>query len=248
MAIKARLEVPTSFHGSDDSTARLIYQCIKDGTSKDAFRDLDWADLRNEYTFTTTGVEYYTLPQDFDRIITDTIWDRTNDRKILGPVSPTKWQDYYSGLSGLTGLQRLCRLAGPTFTQVSNDLSDPRRRLRIYPDEPDDEVTNIAADQITVAFEYISTRYIVNVAEIGSNLSDTWKSDSDYSLIDDDVIEAAALWRVLRALGMSYSDEREEYNALINERASNDSGAETLSMNQVGMIFGANTPDTGYGS
>lgn len=246
MAVKARLEVPATLHGNSDSTARLIYQCIKDGTTNDAFKDLDWADLRREHSFTTTGVEYYTMPPDFDRIISGTIWDRTNDRQLAGPVSAEKWHAWFSGMSGLTGLTRLCRIYGP---DLNSSTYSSRKRLRIYPDDPNSTgVPNTAADPIEVAYEYISDRYVVNVASNLVKYTSEWTSDNDYCVLDDDVVEAAAVYRVLRAMGMSFSDEEAEYNALIEERGSRNAGAETLSMNQTGIVFATNTPETGYGS
>lgn len=254
IAIKAGLEVPTTLHGNTDRTASLFYQCIRDGTFRDAYRDVDWAVIRLEYTFTTTGTDYdltnaggYELPQNFGRFISGTIWDRTNDRKIQGPVTPQKWQMYRSGLSGLTGMTRICRF-GPHTQYIIGVNVNYSKRLLIYPDDPDEDTPNAAADPIEIAFEYLSNKIIVNQFGTSGNLGSSWRSDDDYAIIDDNVIEAAATWRLLRTLGMSYADEKEEYNALVQDLAANDAGAETLSLVPRPLVLGANTPDTGYGN
>lgn len=254
LAIKANLDVPTTLTGNTERTAQLIYQCIKDGASKDAWHDVDWAVLRLEHTFDTDGsgeggaytTGGYVLPKNFGRFINNTIWDRTNSIRIEGPVTPEKWQAYKSGLGGLTGMTRICRI-GPHTQSIIGVNVDYSRRLLIYPDDID-TTTNAAADPITVAFEYISKNFIVSRYMHTDELGSTWTTDNDYPIIDDDVIEAASLWRLLRTLGMSYADEKEEYDALISDKMSNDAGAETLSLIQHGYIFGANVPETGYGS
>lgn len=249
IAVKAGLPIQVNLIGSSDRTAKLILQAIKDGTSKDAFRDYDWMFLQRESSFTTAGVEYYSMPSDFDRFINNTIWDRTNDRPVLGPVGPTKWQEYESGLTGLTGLQRICRLAGPAIDNIADIDRPVLRRVRIYPDDRDSYAGG-ATDPIEIAYEYISNK-VIQASSGGALLAqykDDWTSDTDVSLIDPDVIESAALYRLLRSLGMSYSDEQEEYNGLVAERGANDSGAETLSMARRTQTFNVNIPETGYGS
>jgi hypothetical protein len=245
IAIKAGLPVPTTIVGNTDRTVQAIFQAIKDGSQKDAYRDVDWAVLHLEYTFTTLGSDYYDMPTDFDRLVNNTIWDRTNGCTLVGPVGPEKWQLYVSGLSGMTGSRRICRIVGQN--RVSPQVFKPPR-LQIYPDDSSSTSPNTAEDPIDVAYEYITTKYIMSGGQNFLKFNSEWVTDDDYSLIDDDVIEAAALWRLLRILGMSYSDEREEYNALVLERGSSDGGAETLSLLQNDYMFGVNIPDTGFGS
>ncbi len=245
IAIKAGLPVPTTVIGNTDRTVQAILQAIKDGSQKDAYRDVDWAVLHLEYTFKTTGAEYYDMPPDFDRFVNNTIWDRTNGQTLVGPVGPEKWQMYQSGLSGLTGTRRVCRITGQDRV-IMRPFKPPR--LQVYPDTASATYPNAAEDSIEIAYEYITTNYIMNMGVFGWPLGAEWKSDDDYAVIDDDMIEAAALWRLLRILGMSYADEREEYNALVLERGSHDAGAETMSLLQGDAMFNLNIPDTGFGS
>jgi hypothetical protein len=245
IAIKAGLPVPTTIVGSTERTVQTIFQAIKDGSQKDAYRDVDWAVLHLEYSFKTTGSEYYDMPPDFDRFVNNTIWDRTNGQKLIGPVGPEKWQMYMSGLTGITGLYRICRITGQDRV-IMRPFKQPR--LQLYPDTASTTYPNAAEEAIEIFYEYITTDYIMNMGVLGWPLGSEWKSDDDYTVIDDDVVEAAALWRLLRILGMSYADEREEYNALVLERGSHDGGAETLSLLQNDSMFALNIPDTGFGS
>lgn len=56
----------------------------------------DWPFLRREHRFVTTPGERQdpaeTFPADFERHVMGTAWDRTNARKVIGPLSPQDWQ------------------------------------------------------------------------------------------------------------------------------------------------------------
>jgi hypothetical protein len=52
-----------------------------------------WQALRKEITFAALAAEEQAaLPADFDRIVPETLWDRTNYALISGPASAVQWQ------------------------------------------------------------------------------------------------------------------------------------------------------------
>jgi len=224
----------TSLIGNSNQNAVRILQSVKDAAGRDVFRGQDWVTLQNEHTFTNGSVPaVYALPTDYDRIINGTIWDRTNERSLVGPVTAQQWQRYESGLDGLTGLTKLFRIWNSESAGIIS------KKIRIYPGD---------ADGATIAFEYISKDYVVdpNVATFKDEVDD----DGDSFLFDDDLVEVGATWRLLRNLGMTYADERIEFETLIDERSSNDGGAGSLSMQlrSTWQIRDPNIPDTGYGA
>src|SRR5688572_457522 len=56
-------------------------------------RDFKWSHLTKEHTFDTAdGVSNYTLPDDFQRIVDGTAWNRTTDLPLVGPLNAQQWQ------------------------------------------------------------------------------------------------------------------------------------------------------------
>ena len=221
----------TTLIGNANQNAVRILQSVRDAAGRDVFRGQDWINLQKEHTFVTTAASSYDeLPVDYDRMINGTLWDRTNERPMVGPVTAQQWQRYESGLDGLTGLTLLFRIVGDGAGS---------KVIKIYPSTATGE---------TIAFEYISSKYVLDPDTV--TLKDEINDDGDMFLFDDDLVEVAATWRLLRNLGMTYADERIEFETLIDERSSNDGGAGSLSMQlrSTWQIRDPNIPDTGYGA
>jgi len=225
----------TTLNGNTNQNAVRILQSVKDAAGRDVFRGQDWVSLQIEHTFATTGATSYDeIPSDFDRLINGTLWDRTNERPLVGPVTAQQWQRYESGLDGLTGLTLLFRIASGYFLGTTHI----DKVIKIYPTTSTGQ---------TIAFEYISNEYVLDIAGAKKDAVD---ADTDTFLFDDDLVEVAATWRLLRNLGMTYADERIEFETLMDERSSNDGGAGSLSMQlrSTWQIRDPNVPDTGYGA
>ena len=228
-AAEAGLPQQTSLVGNSDQNAVRILRAVIEGASR-SYKGQDWVSIQSQHNFTTDASAAYDLPTDFDRFINLTIWDRTNDRQVVGPVGPVEWQRLQARLAGLTGLEKFGRIVGN---------ADGVKELWLYPD------TDTGSD---IYFEYISTKYIVD--ESGTDRKAAITKDGDTFLFDDDVVESATTWRLLRMLGLNYSDERIEFEDLLEERAANDGGAGEVNM-QLGSRHwrgGPNIPKTGFGS
>jgi hypothetical protein len=64
--------------------------------------DSDWTHLRGEFVFTTVlGQTQYTIPPDFNNMIDQTGWNRTNRLPIGGPLTPQEWQYFKARLVGV---------------------------------------------------------------------------------------------------------------------------------------------------
>jgi hypothetical protein len=217
----------TTFVGNSNQNAIKILRAVKDA-GRDASRSIDWVVLRREHTFTTDASSSYALPAYYDRLINNTIWDRTNYRRLIGPVEPSVWQLYKSGSLTIPSLNKVFRFAAD---------SSGNKVIEIYPD------TDTGS---SLAFEYLDSRSIKS--SVG-DLQEDIVADTDYFIIDDEVVEAATVWRLLKMLGLSYQTEFMEYQALIEERRANESGGQVLSMSLNSVYLGVdpNVPDTGYG-
>lgn len=218
----------TNLVGNQEQNARRILTSIKDGLQIDAFTDVDWEMLRQPASISVlgAGVTTYTIPTDFDRLINDTIWDETNYDKVRGPVDLREWQEFNKGFAQLAGLELVCRIQGEQTTNT--------KVMTFYPD------TSAA----TVSFWYISNKCVISS---GSALKAEITADDDEFLIPAKVVRAAAKWRLLRSLGMSFQDERIEYSSLLDDVAANDSGGKKIHTNRMHKYDIANVPETGLG-
>jgi hypothetical protein len=58
-------------------------------------KDYPWQRLTVERSFTTTATNQQTnetLPAAFDRVVDETLWNRTTKQPVYGPLSPRIWQ------------------------------------------------------------------------------------------------------------------------------------------------------------
>ena len=116
-------DAPTSVIGSSNETAIQMLALANRGGKQLAKRGKGvggWAVLQTEHTFTTTdGTEEYALPSGFDFLLDDTLWDRTNQWRLWGPISPVEWQRVKSGvLASSTGPRRRVRIRPASSTNV----------------------------------------------------------------------------------------------------------------------------------
>jgi len=230
IAVKVRLPEMTGCFSSPDRNARVIKLAIIDSTRRNIFKAFDWSFLLKKHTFATVNeVAAYNVPVDYDRIINNTVWNNTAQRRISGPTNAQKWALYQNDAFGVSSIDYTCKIL-PSATG--------QKQLNLEPEPTSTEA---------ISYYYISNKYIVSE----STLVAAYTNDDDTSLFDDDLVEQAALYRVLRTIGLDYGEEKYEYEQLLHERTSHDGGAENLKMDgpsEDTLILGANTPLTGFGS
>ena len=172
------------------------------------------------------GQDAYPLPTDMDWQTTQTYWDRAYRWQLLGPLSAQEWQVLKSGIS-------------PT---------GPRRRFRImnnlfYIDPVPSQSGNIEA------YEYTTSNWIQSAAGVAQN---AFLADTDYSLLDDDIMIFGLKWRFKQRAGLDFTTELKDYNDCIERKLSRDGGSRNMPLNAsasgVRLLNNMNVPDTGYGS
>ena len=85
---------PSAVAGAADNQTRQLLGLLNRG-GKAMMREHAWRDLVTLGTITTVnGTEDYAYPADFDRLVAETEWDRTNDWRLVGPLWPQedRWQ------------------------------------------------------------------------------------------------------------------------------------------------------------
>ncbi|MDZ7355874.1 MAG: hypothetical protein ONB55_22365 [candidate division KSB1 bacterium] len=170
----------------------------------------DWQALTFEATFTTVAAESQgTLSsiigssQELEKIVNDTIWNRTARVPIYGPVSRQTWQAY----KALT-------------------VTGPYSQFRIRKNELLFDPAPTAGQ--SCYFEYVSRMWCTNSA--GTTYRRNVADDTDLVLLDDELILAGLEWRWLRKKGLNYAEEFASYEALVSSRIASDGMRRTLNM------------------
>lgn len=228
VAEEVGLPTPGSIVGSNDKTAKQLLRLINRSGKRLAKKN--WAILQKENTFSTVATTAsYSLPDDFDRLLDGTIWDRTTYWSLRGPLTPAQWQTYKSGL-------------------VAN--STIRSRFRI---KPDTRVNKFFMDPtpsavVSMVFEYASTDWVKTAANDAGKAA--YSLDTDVSLISEELIEMDVIWRLLERKGFAYEEAKQEADNAIALAFAEDGGAPILNMGGPvrGPDFRMNVREGGFGS
>ncbi len=141
-----QITVPSAFVTSTSNNQVLLKAMIYK-TIQDIRDDYDWPELQREHLFKTiSGQPSYPLPLDFDRRINETLWNRSQNWPLIGPIDPILWQQYKSGFITTLPRQRY-RVKG-----ISNN------QFFIDPTPSDDDGNQ------EMVYEYISETAIRPVA------------------------------------------------------------------------------------
>lgn len=190
------LAPPTSVYASTDPLAvQLLGLAQEEG--KALARRNAWQALQTEYTFpTVASTASYALPSGFDRILTETVFNRTRRRRMLGDLTPQQWQETQASL--VTMVNPAFRIRGSLF------LISP---------------TPTAAE--TIAYEYVTKNWCQSALSVGQS---AWAADTDTGLLDEELMTLGIKWRWGRAKGLDYAEDMNTYeievgNAILRDGA-----------------------------
>lgn len=167
---------------TDQNTLTLLGLAQEEG--KDLASRHSWQSLQAEYTFpTVASTASYALPTDFDRIITETVFNRTRRRRMVGDLSPQQWQETQASL--VTMVNPAFRIRGSLFY--------------ISP-------TPSAAE--TVAYEYVSKNWCQSNVSVGQA---AWTADTDTGILDEELMTLGLVWRFRAKKGLDYAEDMNNY-------------------------------------
>lgn len=175
-------------------------------------------------TFTLSQTDY-SLPSDFIRPVDNTFWDRTRYWAMRGVQSPQQWQAYKSSIFSRASVQRRYRFRNSDW--LSSATGTPTTNVFSIDPVPVDNGAELT-------FEYVSNGWCAN-ASTGARQTQ-WLADSDVGVIDEWLMTLGLKWRILRRLGVSYSEELAEYENEVDKAVARDGGTATLDL----------TPSNGY--
>lgn len=251
---------PSALINSSNKTVKQLLALLNE-EGRSLVKQFEWPELRKEHTITLVhGQETYGLPSDFSSIRSDTTWDRTNSRQVVGGLTPREWQIQKSA-TGISEFYRNFTIKGSASNQIY-----------VYP------TPSSTDDGATIVFEYFSkswarpatwtasTSYAANNCTwyngnyytttsggtsgstapthtsgsasdggvtwiYSSSIYDTVLKDTDISLFDSELVGLGVLWRFMRINGLpNFEDYRAEYINLLEERKSSLIAARTVNL------------------
>lgn len=215
------LPVPQTLVTNQNQDARRLLQCIND-----AGRWLSlspWNATVTEATISVSGSSVYSLPADFRALVPTTIWKLTQSEPVRGPVRWIDWQALQYGI-GSFGIW-------------------DRFHFRYLEGEE-----KILIDPVPSTGEEFRYLYFRNGwVRSGSSVVGSVSADTDTFLLNGYLVETEARWRMLRALGQPYGEEKMEAKDLRDRLLAEDGGMSVITAGHADHDIRFNVPDTGFG-
>lgn len=179
------------------TTASLAVGDVITGTGIPAYAEVLTIDSSSQLTMTvpasasgtvtlTFAKQDYALPSDYDRMISDTNWDRTNHWRNIGPQSSQAWQTLQGGLIS-TGPRERFRIYG--------------NKLRIFP-----ALTTV----YNMEFEYVSNFWVTATGGTAPTKA-LFTVDTDTCIWPDTLMLAGIKYYFLKAKKLDFGVEQGEF-------------------------------------
>ena len=201
--------VPSAVTASTNADVLLLYRLANIG-GKALMKRHDWRALITEKTFTTTAAAAQTasVAADFDRMIPDTIFNRTTRRRVVGPIDPETWQNVQASLTTFTDQAYRIRGSGTASLLITPTPSNTTD---------------------TIAYEYVSGYWAQ--ATGGGATKGAFDADTDVSRLDEHMHELDIVWRFKAEKGLDYSEEMRAFETYVTTAIMNDGGRPRGSLN-----------------
>jgi len=158
----------------------------------------------------TFAKQDYDVPYDYDRMISDTNWDRTDHWRNLGTKSSQDWQFLQGGIISI----------------------GPRERYRIYNGKF--RIFQALTTVYNFSFEYVSN-YWVCAAGSATGSKSAYTLDTDTSVFPDDLMLAGLKFYFLKAKKLDYGIELGEFTRALSYNKAQDVPVPSMSLAPVGM-------------
>ena len=179
------------------------------------------ATATDTYTF---GKTQYALPDDYERLVDRTQWDKSKHWEMLGPETAQQWQWIKSGYIA-TGPRIRWRLLGQYF--------------QIWP---------LASTSEYLGFEYISNGWVTSSAGVSKS---SFTDDDDTCIYPTRLMINFVKMKYFEIKGFDASSMTRDFARLLDITKANDTASSILSFaprpSQV-LVGWANLPDSSYGS
>ena len=158
----------------------------------------------------TFAKQDYAMPTDFDRMISDTNWDRTNHWRNLGTKTSQEWQWLQGGIISV----------------------GPRERYRIYNNRL--RIFQALTSIYTFAFEYVSNYWVMSSGATQGDKG-AYTVDTDTAVFPDDLMLAGLKFYFLKAKKLDYAIELGEFTRALSYTKAQDVPVPAQSLAPIGM-------------
>ena len=193
--------------------------------SDELLRMHPWSTLRTYDNSTISLVasqQSYNLPADFDRLIPDTFWDTTNDRRVSGGITPGAWATG-KGVGVTPVIYKRFQLLGTTIEFLDAiDADDAGDKISIY---------------------YVSKNHCQSAG--GTNQS-AFAANTDTTRLDSFLLKAGVIWRFRRAKGLEWQSYRMDFQSESARRHAQDVVPTPLNLSGGFAVVPRNIPEGNY--
>ena len=158
----------------------------------------------------TFAKQDYDLPVGYDRMISDTNWDRTDHWRNLGTKSSQDWQFLQGGIISI----------------------GPRERYRIYNGKF--RIFQALTTVYNFSFEYVSNYWVCATGSSEGTKAE-FTADTDTSVFPDDLMMAGLKFYFLKAKKLDYGIELGEFTRSLSYNKAQDVPVPSMSLAPVGM-------------
>jgi hypothetical protein len=204
------------------TTAALAVGNVVTGTGQTPYAEILTIDSSTQVTLNapvatstssvsmTFAKQDYDLPGGYDRMISDTNWDRTDHWRNLGTKSSQDWQFLQGGIISI----------------------GPRERYRIYNNKF--RIFQALTTVYNFSFEYVSNWWVCATgSDQGSKAAFT--ADTDTCVFPDDLMLAGLKFYFLKAKKLDYAVELGEFMRSLSYCKAQDVPVSAMSLAPVGM-------------
>ena len=196
---------PSTVIGSVDPQVRkLLAAAQREG--RELARRHAWQALKVGTTFTSVAQASQTsaVPADFDRMVNDTFWNRTQTREVQGPLTEQEYAEVVA--RGTTYFNQAYLIRGGAIL-----------------------ITPTPTAGETMAYTYVTKFWAGTAASTSPTLSG-FASDSDIPYLDDEAFTLGVIWR-FKTSGLEYGEDFAAYERLVAQLIGRDGGKRILDMN-----------------
>lgn len=167
-----------------------------------------WPRLTKQHTFTTTATanqaDGFPDPNDLERFVNDSMWNRSTSRKVYGPLSEQEYQR---------------EQAFPVFNTVNPAFLTRGTTFIAQP---------AAQAGDTWAYSYVSKYWAL--ASNGTTELEVMTADTDTAMLPEYLITLGIVWRFLKANKLPFAAEQQTYETQLQQEIARQGGAPKLNI------------------
>ena len=204
---RTNLPVPTTVYGTTDPQVLQVMAILEEEGNDLASRG-SWQGLTFEGSHTSLAAEdqgaISTIASNgFRYIKNETIWDRTDQLPIFGPLDNKDWQ-----------------------ANKAISTNGPKYRYRIRGGKL--LINPVPAASHSYYFEYVSKNWILGAN--GTTYKQYFTLDTDTVLIPEELVLMGIRWRWKKEKGFDYAEDMRTYEMQVKDALGRDGSKKTLSM------------------